>query len=209
MFCVNKLEITYKEKLFEPVSFSINTGELIVLKGASGIGKSSVLNAIAGFVPFTGSVSFNNEQFTSNTINMMRNHIAFLPQNINFPYEKVNDYFSMLFSLKMNKAEAPSNSAINTMLEKLLLNSSILKKSIQEVSGGQLQRVALAACLLMNKKLLLLDEPTTGLDADTVNGVIEVISDIPDTYSVCISHDEAVLQKANSIIELKKVKSNT
>lgn len=205
MLQLNSIEIQYDKPLFLPLSFSLSKGELLVIKGASGCGKSSLLNAMAGLIPFTGSVNYQNSRYNQSTVHVLRKHIAYLTQNIYFPYDRVDDYFTAIFSLKANALDAPSLARIHFVLESFGLEASIMKKSVHEVSGGQLQRVALAVCLLMKKDIILLDEPTSGLDADSALNVATIISEIADSYVVCVSHDDAILKKSKRVVEVTRI----
>ena len=159
---INKLSSSIDNKiLFNEVSFIITNGNFGLLSGESGIGKSTLLNNIAGLnKPDFGEVILNKK--------VLNNETTFLPpekRKIGFVFQDfalfphINVSKNILFS-----ETATENDLYFEVISELKLESHLLKKPHQ-LSGGLKQRVAIARALLMKPDLLLLDEPCSNLDA--------------------------------------------
>ncbi|GBU24358.1 zinc ABC transporter, ATP-binding protein [Fibrobacteria bacterium R8-3-H12] len=169
-------------------SFELDAGNFLGVFGENGSGKSTLLKSIAGLIkPHSGSIEFHG---------IKKNDIGYMAQQTqiqkDFPasvYEVVlsgtlcrNSRF--YFYGKNNKKQADKS------LE-LLGIEQLKRKSFQELSGGQRQRVLLARMLSAESKLLLLDEPISGLDADSSKHMYSILKDVNSkgTTIIMVSHD--------------------
>lgn len=129
------------------------------LLGANGVGKTTLFKIISGFLTdYKGQVIYPDIDDKKDTL------LGFLPQSFSgYPDMSVYQFLSYLGNIKSNAKENRINSDINEKLD--LFNLRNLKhKKIKTLSGGQLRRVGLAQAFLLDPKIVLLDEPTTGLD---------------------------------------------
>ena len=155
----------YKDKeILKNISFDIKEGELICILGPSGCGKTTLLNIIGGFVSdFSGDVLLSDENI--NNIPPEKREIATVFQSYGlFTHKNVIDNVS--YGLKLLKIDKHMRKKrARDMLEKVGL-AGYEKKKIKELSGGEQQRVAIARSMVLNPKLLLLDEPLSNLDVN-------------------------------------------
>jgi len=169
-------------------SFELDAGNFLGVFGENGSGKSTLLKSIAGLIkPNSGSIEFHG---------IKKNDIGYMSQQTqiqkDFPasvYEVVLSgtlcrHSRFYFYSKNNKKQADKN------LE-LLGIEQLKRKSIQELSGGQRQRVLLARMLCAEAKLLLLDEPMSGLDAASSKQMHSILKDINSSGAtiIMVSHD--------------------
>lgn len=160
-----------EQTILDKVKLSLERGTSYALIGKSGVGKSTLLNVIAGFIhPNQGSVVINGQ-----ALKKPRENTAFLFQDLGlFPWQTVFEAILMPLSLKnMKDKEAAQKRALNLLQEMEL--ESLKDKYPHELSGGQKQRVAIARTLIGNPDFLLMDEPTSSLDAMTKEQIQKLI----------------------------------
>ena len=147
------------QKALDAVSFSIQKGEIVGFLGPNGAGKSTLMKIITGYISASeGTVVVNNFDISSEKIAAQK-HIGYLPEhNPLYTEMYVREY--LLFNASIYKI---SKSTVEECIEKVGLTAEANKK-ISQLSKGYRQRVGLAAALLHDPAVLILDEPTTGLD---------------------------------------------
>jgi ABC-type transporter involved in cytochrome bd biosynthesis len=176
------------------VSFKLSIGDTLCLRGPSGVGKSTLLDIIAGeIMPQAGEIWLNNQEIFNWD---MRNDIAYLRQDI--------DIFNL--SLKENlligKSDA-SNEELWQVLQTVDLDGwaksrqgleTVLGEHGKEISGGQARRIALARLLLADRSLILLDEPFAGLDENGIKRLYhELTHYAKDKIMLIVSHHDLAL----------------
>lgn len=147
----------------ENFSLEIHSGEFMVLLGPSGCGKTTVLRCIAGLTGITNGEIYIGDELV-NKLPPKDRDVAMVFQNYSL-YPHMNVYDNIAFPLKMRKTE---RNQINERVQNIanLLNiSNLLKRKPKEISGGQMQRVALGRALVREPKIFLMDEPLSNLDA--------------------------------------------
>lgn len=182
----------YKDKeILKNISFDIKEGELVCILGPSGCGKTTLLNIIGGFVSdYSGDVLLSNENI--NNIPPEKREIATVFQSYGlFTHENVIDNVS--YGLKLLKIDRNTREKrAQEMLEKVGL-AGYDKKKIKELSGGEQQRVAIARSMVLNPKLLLLDEPLSNLDVHLRDVMRKEIKRIQKQFGVTmiiVTHDQ-------------------
>ena len=164
-------------------SFSIPRGSITALVGINGSGKSTLFKAIMGFVPLAaGSVSILDRPAAEA---LKRNAVAYVPQaedvDWNFPV-LVEDVVMMGRYGHMNmmrQAKAADRAAVSAALERVGM-ADYRKRQIGELSGGQKKRVFLARALAQEGRIILLDEPFTGVDVRTEEAIIALLRALRD-----------------------------
>ena len=182
----------YKDKeILKNISFDIKEGELVCILGPSGCGKTTLLNIIGGFVSdFSGDVLLSDENI--NNIPPEKREIATVFQSYGlFTHKNVIDNVS--YGLKLLKIDKHMRKKrARDMLEKVGL-AGYEKKKIKELSGGEQQRVAIARSMVLNPKLLLLDEPLSNLDVHLRDVMRKEIKRIQKQFGVTmiiVTHDQ-------------------
>ena len=182
----------YKDKeILKNISFDIKEGELVCILGPSGCGKTTLLNIIGGFVSdFSGDVLLSDENI--NNILPEKREIATVFQSYGlFTHKNVIDNVS--YGLKLLKIDKNMRGKrARDMLEKVGL-AGYEKKKIKELSGGEQQRVAIARSMVLNPKLLLLDEPLSNLDVHLRDVMRKEIKRIQKQFGVTmiiVTHDQ-------------------
>lgn len=150
------------------VNLDIEEGELIVLLGFTGAGKSTLLNVVAGLTEYQGEVYFNQQNM--NGIPTERRDVGYLLQDI-YLFPHLNTFDNIAFGLRAASCPADKiTDKVETILD--LLHIGHLKKRYpKDLSGGEKQRVGLARSLVMEPKILLLDEPLASLDPATARNI--------------------------------------
>ena len=221
---VKNLSIGFKSQkgkeisILRNVTTNIKKGETVGIVGESGSGKSTLALAMMGYVKhglftMSGECLFNSLNLldlSNNELEKIRGRkIAMIPQNAGqslTPNLKIGYQIEEALKLHTNLNENERKNRISELLNNVRLPSPdvMALRYPHELSGGQQQRVAVAMALAGNPELLLLDEPTTGLDVTTQAHVLELLKDIAKdtgTSMVYVSHDlGAIAQVCDRVI---------
>tara|TARA_A100001037_G_scaffold13489_1_gene12479 strand:- start:52 stop:996 length:945 start_codon:yes stop_codon:yes gene_type:complete len=154
------------------VSFDLNDGEVIGFLGANGAGKTTTLKMMTGYlVPSKGSITVNGMDIIDDT-HAIQQQIGYLPElNPLYNEMRVFDYLEFLASIR-NITGSDFKKALSRVVEQCGLRG-VVHKNISDCSKGYKQRIGLAAAMIHDPKILILDEPVTGLDP---NQIIEIRS---------------------------------
>ncbi len=187
----NNLTVIYRNGTLalENATFTVPTSTICALVGINGSGKSTLFKAIMGFVPLSsGSVSILGQ--AAGKV-LARNIVAYVPQNEevdwNFPV-LVEDVVMMGRYGHMNWLKRPSkidHAKVDAALERVNM-SEFRERQIGELSGGQKKRVFLARALAQEGKVILLDEPFTGVDVNSENAIIDLLRSLRDEGHVIL-----------------------
>lgn len=196
-------------ELFSPCSFVAGDGELVCVAGASGCGKSSLLKAVVGVVPVSGgSIDVDGVRLSQSTVHVIRMRTAWMGQEQYLPYKTVWEMLRLPYTLKAARGAAFPEDDVPHMLDALGLERGIVDKNLNEISGGQRQKVNIIAALLQNRKLVILDEPVSALDDVSVEKVVSLLRKERDKGKTLIaaSHDAAFIGGCDKVVVLEGIK---
>lgn len=164
MIVVKSLSKAYgKQKVVDNVNFCISKGEIVALLGPNGAGKTTLMRLMTGFVePDSGSVSFFGEEIQKNRLKCL-SKIGYVPET-GFLYTDMRVYDFLKFCAeirKLSKTDFEQN--LKYVLSALDLKK-VINQKIETLSKGYKRRVGIASALIHRPKVLILDEPTEGLD---------------------------------------------
>jgi ABC-2 type transport system ATP-binding protein len=170
------------QKALDKVSFTINSGEIVGFLGPNGAGKSTMMKIITTYIePTSGSVSVNGFDIFDKSIDV-RSSIGYLPEHnplyLDFYVREYLNFHADIHKIKKQRVEE-----IIDLVGLIDING----KKIGQLSKGYRQRVGLAAALLHDPEVLILDEPTTGLDPNQLKEIRNLIIEIGKTKTVLLS----------------------
>ena len=173
------------EKIIDNLSFQVAQGEILIILGANGAGKTVLLKTLLGFLPYEGSIVWHQKP-----------KIGYLPQGLNqlkvkdFPLT-VQDFFAL-------KNPVPDLEEITTFLHLVGLEKDTLFKTAGNLSGGQFQRMLVAWTLVSHPNVLFFDEPTTGIDiggGETIYSLLRTIWEKEKLTIFLVTHDLNIVYK--------------
>lgn len=186
-----------------PLSAELSPGQHLALSGASGCGKSSLLQVIAGLKsPRSGHFNYQQQQIDSVSLSFWRQQICYLPQQPVMGAETVLEVLLLPWHLKAMQSDPvnPSKQHCQQALLQVGLNIT-LDKEVAVLSGGEKQRLAIARAILMQRSIWLMDEPTSALDPSARNKIIELIKSLK-IICISISHDPVWLATADQLYNM-------
>ena len=185
--------------VLQNVSGSLETGKMYAILGPSGSGKTTLLSLLGGLdVPAQGSVLFDGEDIAAKGLeHHRRNHISLIFQSYN-----LIDYMTPVENVRLTaKLDAAP------ILERLGLEQDEITRNVLKLSGGQQQRVAIARALASDAPVILADEPTGNLDADTAEEITAILKESAHTFGKCVvvvTHSGEVAKQADVVLEIKR-----
>ena len=190
-----------KVQALSNVTFSVEEGEYVAIMGESGSGKTTLLNIIGGLDQYTSGDLIisgrSTRDFSARDWDTYRNHsIGFVFQSYNLiPHQTVLQNVELALTLSgVSKAERKKRAV--QALEKVGLGDQ-LHKHPSEMSGGQLQRLAIARALLLDPAFIVADEPVSALDVSVKAQILNLLMDLRETFSLTmlfISHEMTVVR---------------
>ncbi|WP_100377927.1 ABC transporter ATP-binding protein [Chryseobacterium geocarposphaerae] len=185
---INNLNLTYKNgfQAIQNISLEIGNG-MFGLLGPNGAGKSSLMKTIVGLQkPTSGNIIFNGVDIAKDP-NYIKQNLGFLPQDFGvYPKISAYDLLEHIAILKGIKNSTERKNQIISLLEKVNL-SDFRNKEVHTFSGGMRQRFGVAQALLGNPKIIIVDEPTAGLDPEERNRFNSLLNDISKEVIVILS----------------------
>ena len=185
--------------VLQSIHAELETGKMYAILGPSGSGKTTLLSLLGGLdTPTQGSVLFNGEDIMAKGLeHHRRNHISLIFQSYN-----LIDYMTPVENVQLTaKLDG------TPILERLGLEQDEITRNVLKLSGGQQQRVAIARALASDAPVILADEPTGNLDADTAEEITAVLKESAHAFGKCVvvvTHDREVAKQADVVLEIKR-----
>jgi len=173
------------KKAVDNVSFTVNKGEILGFLGPNGAGKSTTMNIMTGYLSSSeGTVTVDGKEILDNPI-AVKSKIGYLPEQPPLYLDMtVKDYLNFIYDLK--KVKLPRKKHIAGICETVKI-SHVYNRVIKNLSKGYRQRVGIAQALIGNPELLILDEPTIGLDPKQIIEVRDLIKSLGKKHTVILS----------------------
>lgn len=189
--------------ILAPLSLDINSGDFLTITGPSGSGKSTLLQVLLGFRPLSkGNVLFQGNALEIKEIQKLRTMTSVVFQEPMLFGETIEDALRAPQQYKQNHSLQISEEKIEDTLHKLEIKHSV-DHEIQNLSGGEKQRIALARALIFDRPILVLDEITSALDEANRDLVFKILQEQKRTV-ICVSHDPKWISLSPSLLKLKK-----
>ena len=199
MIKVSNLSRHYGEfKAVDDVSFQINRGEVVGLLGHNGAGKTTIMKMLTGFLePTAGEAQVDELRLGQDTPTIQK-RIGYLPENCPvWPEMTVIDY--LLYQARLHGVpSSEQRSAVATAIRRTALKEKATQ-SIQTLSRGYRQRVGVAQAILHSPDIIILDEPTNGLDPTQINQMRSLIQELAQSATVILSTH--ILQEVQAVCE--------
>lgn len=160
------------------VSFSLSDGDILTVRGPSGVGKSQLLRALADLSEHAGRVALDGVDQTAIAPAQWRQRVVYVPAESGWWADIVADHFT----------DRPSDA----WLSRLSLSATLLQASVERLSTGERQRLALLRALMLKPRVLLLDEPTANLDPRNTEATVQLVVDYVQAEgaaAVWVTHD--------------------
>lgn len=217
LLAVNDLHVAYRMDagwvdVVHGVSLSLQDGETLGIVGESGCGKSSLAYALMQYLGDNGRISSGEVCFRGQVLNRLRSralrkirgrHISMVyqnPGNALHPGLRVGRQITEVLRHHDRLTQQEAQRRVLAMLERVHLadQAAILRSYPHQLSGGQQQRIVIAMALITNPDIVILDEPTTGLDATTEAAVVDLLNELQADYRMAIlyiSHDLSLVAR--------------
>ena len=192
------------KRRLDGVFFQASEGSFVALLGPSGCGKSTLIQRIAGLASFNGEIRFNGHDLRSEKDKLLP-LVAYLPQAVEDTlYEEMSVRESLQDFAHCHLAADTKQDFASSLADVGLSWEEVADKPVRQLSGGQKRRLALALALLRDPQLLLLDEPTAGLDPSAEAGIMELLRRIADRGRtvLCATHVLGQLSLCDDVLLL-------
>ncbi len=185
-------------KAVKSISFDLNDGQVVGFLGANGAGKSTTLKIMTGYIsPTSGNVFVNDLNIQENTSEIQKD-IGYLPElNPLYTEMRVHDYLRFIAQIR-GIPDEDFKSSFQNVVDKCGL-SAVVHRTIANCSKGYKQRIGLAAAMIHDPKILILDEPVTGLDPNQIVEIRQLIRELGKEKIVLMSSH--ILQEIQATVD--------
>ena len=199
----------YENKLiFDKLNLNIKGGTINGLLGSIGSGKSSLMKMLAGIINYDGIIMIDNQNLNQCTYATTVDNIAYIPQHPKLFDKSV--YYNINYGSSYTKEQIITQldalglmPFINSLADKL---DTIVGKEGNKLSGGQRQFVSLIRAIIQNKKIFLLDEPTSSLDTTNKQLFMDLIKRMKNKTIIISTHDKQIMYLFDRVININNVK---
>lgn len=211
MIRLEDVTLSFAERqLFDRLSVEVPAGGRLLISGESGSGKTTLLRMLLGFVrPEKGQVLVDGERLQVDNVWRLRRKMAYVSQEMQIGNGRVESFFKEVFRFKNNRGIAYQHDQVIALLDDFQLGSGTIEKDLEDLSGGELQRVAIIMTLLLNRQIYLLDEVTSALDRPLKEMIVNYFTNLEDKTLIISSHDRVWHDQGFPTIHVGKNGSST
>lgn len=195
---IEKLTKNYgSNKVLKEISFNVKKGEILGFLGLNGAGKSTTMNIVTGCIsPTSGSVTVCGHDVLNEPL-LAKQKIGYLPENPPLYFDMtVYEYLEFVYELK--KSKLPRKEHLNDIMERVQI-THMAKRLIRNLSKGYKQRVGIAQAMVGEPEILILDEPTVGLDPKQIIEIRNLIRTLGQKHTVILSTH--ILQEVSAVCD--------
>lgn len=191
MIAFNNVSVTFDgKKILSDFTLNIREGDKIIISGRSGIGKSTILRLALGFQkPDKGNIMYIGHVYTKDIIWQIRRESAYISQDMEIGGGSIDSYLDHIFSFRHGNVSGNYKDRLAELISEFELPQGLLGKQIEELSGGEKQRLMIVIALLLKRKIFFLDEITSALDAKLKQKIISFFLSQKEWTEVIVSHD--------------------
>lgn len=191
------------QQLFSNLSVDVPDGGRLMIMGGSGSGKTTLLRMLLGFVvPDSGNVFIDGEKLSLNNVWKVRQKMAYVSQEMQIGRGNAEKFIKEVFNYRNNRHIPYDREKVLGLLADFHLDSGIMQKDLEELSGGELQRFAIIVTLLLKRQIYLLDEVTSALDQPLKELIVNYFSGLKDKTLIISSHDSVWHEQNFSTLNL-------
>jgi iron complex transport system ATP-binding protein len=198
---LSDLVVGYKEPIIDPLNASVNLGELLILSGRNGVGKSTLLKHLSGFIPpIGGIIEINNSNLSKLSIQKRADYIAIVNNN------RIEEHYITVEDLvKMGRYNHNGKIENDHFVEEAIYTMGIepiRKKTLNKISDGEWQKTNIARALAQNTSIIILDEPSAFLDYPSKIQLFENLKNISKNQNKLIiasTHDLEIAKKFGTL----------
>lgn len=204
---LDNVSFSFKTKpIFDHFDLRVAPGEKVQIKGKSGTGKTTLFKLILGFVrPDKGKVLFNGEALGAKSVWQARRSMAYVSQDMSIGEGRVKDFLADLLSYEANRKLNVSREQIIALFSEFSLSEDLYESSISNLSGGEKQRIAIIASILIDRPVYLLDEITSALDEALKKKIVRYFMELKEKTILIISHDQVWEEYDLKVVDLDSV----
>jgi putative ABC transport system ATP-binding protein len=182
----------------------VGQGEAAVITGESGSGKSTVLRTIIGENrPESGRVVIDGRPLLPENLTTIRRQVFYLPQDVfAIGDETSRDYLTGPFALAVNRERRFDEDRALQVFDALKLKHQMMDRPLKLLSGGERKRLGLALGVLLERPLILLDEPTASVDGENRTNMVDLILGISGATVLAVSHDAELNRRFDRVLNL-------
>ncbi|HBF7900020.1 ABC transporter ATP-binding protein [Clostridioides difficile] len=203
---INNISVVIKGKhIFSNITDTMNSGDIVALTGASGCGKTTLLNCLGLIQPIeSGSILINQKDTSKwndkDKTKFWHKYATFIYQD----YGIIEDE-SVAYNITLDKTKVKSR-AVKDILEKVGLKGRDKEQAIV-LSGGEKQRIGIARAILKNASIIYADEPTASLDFENRQIVITLLKECASNGAIVIlaTHDDRLVKECSKVIDMSKL----
>lgn len=205
---MDNISFSYNTKpIFDHFDLKIVPGEKVQIKGKSGAGKTTLFKLILGFLrPDGGEILFDEEVLDAKTVWQARRSMAYVSQDMSIGEGNVKDFLADLLSYEANRKLNVNREQIISLFREFSLSEDLYESNISDLSGGEKQRIAIIASILIDRPVYLLDEITSALDDALKKKIARYFMELKEKTILIISHDEVWKEYDLKVVDLDAIK---